>query len=293
MADYIDYLRVEKGSSKNTVDAYRRDLTAWVAWLADEHNVNAPDQVERGLVEAYQAHLHDEGKAATSIQRAVSAIKGLHKFLYVDGLAEKLPTSEVKAPRKPQRLPETISVEKAFELLDQPFPETPIGMRDKTMLEVLYGCGLRVSEAVSLRISCLFLDEGFVRVVGKGDKERLVPIGEAAVDAVRDYLGQRPSAAVSEYDDILFLSRLGKPLSRVSMFNIVKRQAILAGIHKEISPHTFRHSFATHLIENGADLRVVQEMLGHENILTTEIYTHVDRSTWQAAVLDHHPRKRG
>ena len=130
-------------------------------------------------------------------------------------------------------------------------------------------------------------------MVGKGDKERLVPIGEAAVDAVRDYLGQRPSAAVSEYDDILFLSRLGKPLSRVSMFNIVKRQAILAGIHKEISPHTFRHSFATHLIENGADLRVVQEMLGHENILTTEIYTHVDRSTWQAAVLDHHPRKRG
>ena len=157
---------------------------------------------------------------------------------------------------------------------------------------MLYGCGLRVSEAANLRISKVFADEGFVSVVGKGDKERLVPMGEMAVDAFHEYMDARIEPFSQQYDDILFLNKFGKPLSRVAIFNMVKRQAMAAGIGKEISPHTFRHSFATHLIENGADLRVVQEMLGHESILTTEIYTHIDSSTWQKAVLSHHPRNK-
>lgn len=168
---------------------------------------------------------------------------------------------------------------------------TAQGLRDRAILEVLYGCGLRVSEAVELKISNVYIDDGFVRVIGKGDKERVVPLGGMAIDAINNYLPQRPTRYSRDFEDVLFLNKFGKPLSRVSVFNMVKRQAMLAGIRKDISPHTFRHSFATHLIENGADLRVVQEMLGHESILTTEIYTHIDSKTWQAAVMEHHPRK--
>ena len=164
------------------------------------------------------------------------------------------------------------------------------GVRDRAILEILYGCGLRVSEVCSLKISNVYETEGFVRIIGKGDKERLVPMGGAAVEAYRDWLAMRPDAFDPAYDDYVFLNRFGKPLSRVSVFNMVKKAALLAGVDKEISPHTFRHSFATHLIENGADLRVVQEMLGHESILTTQIYTHIDTATWQKAILDHHPR---
>ena len=165
------------------------------------------------------------------------------------------------------------------------------GIRDRAILELLYGCGLRVSEAAGLKISEIFFEDGFVRIVGKGNKERLVPIGEMALEAVKNYLSVRPEPADPQSSDILFLNKNGKGLSRISIFNLVKRQAMAAGIHKEISPHTFRHSFATHLIENGADLRVVQEMLGHESILTTEIYTHIDTSTWQNMIISHHPRR--
>ena len=166
-----------------------------------------------------------------------------------------------------------------------------IGLRDKAILEVLYGCGLRVSEAVGLRISGLYLDEGFIRILGKGNKERLVPLGDMACDAIRNYLDARPQPEGPDSDDVLFLNRFGKRFSRVSMFKLVKKQALLAGVNKEISPHTFRHSFATHLVENGADLRVVQEMLGHESITTTEIYTHIETATWQKDIVAFHPRK--
>ena len=163
--------------------------------------------------------------------------------------------------------------------------KAPHGLRDRAILEVLYGCGLRVSECTGLLISHVHLEEGYVDVVGKGDKQRIVPLGEMAAEAVGNYLSVRPEPAARAFEDVLFLSRSGRPLSRVTVFNLVKERAMAVGIHKEISPHTFRHSFATHLIEGGADLRVVQEMLGHESILTTEIYTHVDSSTWQAAVF--------
>ena len=286
VADYISYLRIERAMSPNTVSSYSSDVEKFFLAVG-----KAPSAVTTDDLRDYVSSRRDLSKR--SLARTLSSLRSFFDYLVMEGERKDNPCDAVDLPKLGRYLPSVLSVEEVEAILDSVDLTSWQGRRDRAILEVLYGCGLRVSEAVSLRISCLFLDEGFVRVVGKGDKERLVPIGEAAVDAVRDYLGQRPSAAVSEYDDILFLSRLGKPLSRVSMFNIVKRQAILAGIHKKISPHTFRHSFATHLIENGADLRVVQEMLGHENILTTEIYTHVDRSTWQAAVLDHHPRKRG
>ena len=190
-------------------------------------------------------------------------------------------------------LPEVLSVEEVCAILDS--VDVASGdwraLRDRAILEILYGCGLRVSEACGLLISHVYLKEGFVRVVGKGDKERLVPLGEVAADAFAAYLAARPAPAEPAFDDVAFLNKNGRPLSRVAIFNLVKQQALIAGVNKEISPHTFRHSFATHLIERGADLRVVQEMLGHESILTTEIYTHIDTATWQAAILAHHPRK--
>ena len=201
------------------------------------------------------------------------------------------PCDRVDAPKLGKYIPSVLSVEEVSSILESVDLKAPFGKRNRAILEVLYGCGLRVSEAASLRISHVYLTEGFIDVIGKGDKQRLVPLGEVAAEAIRAYLPDRPAPAERRFEDILFLNKFGKPLSRVSIFKLVKDQAMVAGIHKEISPHTFRHSFATHLIENGADLRIVQEMLGHESILTTEIYTHIDTSTWHQSVLEHHPRK--
>ena len=202
------------------------------------------------------------------------------------------PCDRVDAPKLGRYLPDVLSVEEVERIIDSTDTGSAQGRRDRAILEVLYGCGLRVSEAVGLKISHLYLDEGFIRIHGKGNKERLVPIGEMASDAIVAYMDVRMIPADAASDDVLFLNRFGKSLSRISMFKMIKKQALIAGIRKEISPHTFRHSFATHLVENGADLRVVQEMLGHENIVTTEIYTHIDSSTWHRNVLDHHPRNR-
>ena len=202
------------------------------------------------------------------------------------------PCDKVDMPKLGIYLPSVLSVEEVASIIDSVGRMDWIGLRDKAILEVLYGCGLRVSEAVSLRISGLYLDEGFIRIVGKGNKERLVPLGEMACNAIRAYLDVRPQPADSDSDDILFLNRFGKSFSRVSMFKLVKKQTLQAGVTKDISPHTFRHSFATHLVENGADLRVVQEMLGHESITTTEIYTHIETQTWQRDIVAFHPRKK-
>ena len=208
--------------------------------------------------------------------------------MILEDLRTDNPCELVDRPKLGRYLPEVLSVEEVTAIMDSVPLKNWQGLRDRAILEVLYGCGLRVSELTSLRISDIFLGEGFVRVTGKGDKQRVVPIGESAEQAVRAYMEVRPEPQ-PKAEDILFLGKSGKALSRVSIFNLVKKQAMIAGIHKEISPHTFRHSFATHLIENGADLRVVQEMLGHESILTTEIYTHIDASTWQRSILENHP----
>ena len=272
LADYSYYLRIERRMSPNTVSAYVSDISSFLDSTGlDAKSVNSGDIVD------YVAS-RGQSLSKRSQARLLSSFRSFFDWLILEGERAENPCDSVDAPKMGRYLPEVLSVEE-------------VGVRDKAILEILYGCGLRVSEACGLLISHVYAEEGFVRVTGKGDKERIVPAGEAALEAFREYLAVRPEPASPEYDDIAFLNRFGKPLSRVSIFNMVKTQALLAGVDKEISPHTFRHSFATHLIENGADLRVVQEMLGHESILTTEIYTHIDAGTWQASILEHHPRK--
>jgi integrase/recombinase XerD len=232
------------------------------------------------------------GLSERSQARVLSSLKSFFDWLVLENVLKDNPCDRIDAPKIGRYLPAVLSEEEVTCLIDSVDVSTWQGVRDKAILEVLYGCGLRVSEASGLKISCIYMKEGFVRIIGKGNKERLVPIGEMAVQAVDAYLSVRPEPADQDSSDILFLNRFGRPLSRVSMFTMIKKQAVAAGIRKEISPHTFRHSFATHLLEHGADLRVVQEMLGHESISTTEIYTHIDSSTWQREILEHHPRRK-
>ena len=281
--DYSYYLRIERAMSPNTVEAYSSDVEALLSYLEIQ-----PAEVTTQNILDYLAVSDKLSKRSQS--RQLSAFRSFFDWLVMEGDRKDNPCDAVDTPKIGRYLPEVLSEEEVSAIIDSVDVTKWTGKRDKAILEVLYGCGLRVSEAVGLKISHVYLDEGFVRVVGKGNKERIVPIGEMAVRAVREYLECRPDPGAPQFDDTMFLNKFGKALSRVALFNMVKKQAMAAGVNKEISPHTFRHSFATHLIENGADLRVVQEMLGHESILTTEIYTHIDSSTWQKAILEHHPR---
>lgn len=282
---YVSYLRIERGMSPNTVASYSSDVRKFLSSTGDD-----PLSVVTGTVTDYIVSRPELSKRSQA--RLLSSLRSFFDYLVMEGERNDNPCDGVDLPKLGRHIPAVLSLEEVDAIMESVDMTSWGGLRDRAILEVLYGCGLRVSEASLLRISCIFAEEGFIRVVGKGDKERLVPVGEMALKAVRDYLEVRPEPFSPQFDDILFLNRSGKPLSRVSIFKMVKEQAILAGVHKEISPHTFRHSFATHLIENGADLRLVQEMLGHESILTTEIYTHIDSSTWQRAVLEHHPRRQ-
>ena len=285
LKDYEYYLRMERRMSPNTVAAYGGDVSAFLEGSgADPLTAAASD------IAAYLAANSDSVSKRTQA-RFLSSLRSFFDWTVIEGLRADNPCDGIDSPKLGRYLPQVLSVEEVAAIIDSVPDGSWNGVRDRAILEVLYGCGLRVSELCGLLISHVYASEGFVRVVGKGDKERLVPIGGMAADAFSAWLALRPEPASPEFDDVAFLNRYGRPLSRVSVFNMIKKQAIIAGVNKEISPHTFRHSFATHLIENGADLRVVQEMLGHESILTTEIYTHVDSATWQAAVLDHHPRK--
>ncbi len=296
LKEYSSYLKIERAMSPNTVASYTSDLREFFSAVQqDPADVRTKDVIEYFESRTAQSGEGSEaGKQCLSKRsqaRQLSAIRSFFDWLVTEGDRKDNPCDGIDSPKLGRYLPEVLSVEEVTAIMESVSLSSANGLRDRAILEVLYGCGLRVSEVVSLAVSHVYLDKGFVRVVGKGDKERLVPIGEVAADAVRKYMEVRPAAYSATYDDILFLNRFGKGLSRVSVFNLVKKQAMAAGIRKEISPHTFRHSFATHLIENGADLRVVQEMLGHESILTTEIYTHIDSSTWQRSILEHHPRR--
>ena len=286
LQDYRYYLRMERRLSPNTVAAYGRDVAELLAALE-----LAPRAIRTEDVERYLKQRTELSKRSQA--RLLSALRSFFDWLVLEGERPDNPCDRIDAPKLGRYLPEVLSVEEVCAILES--VDVASGdwraLRDRAILEILYGCGLRVSEACGLLISHVYLKEGFVRVVGKGDKERLVPLGDIAATAFARYLDARPAPAEPAFDDIAFLNKNGRPLSRVAIFNLVKKQALIAGVNKEISPHTFRHSFATHLIENGADLRVVQEMLGHESILTTEIYTHIDTATWQAAILAHHPRK--
>ena len=285
--DYRNYLRIERGMSPNTVTSYCHDVEGFLKYVHCESAKVTSEQVKE-----YLGLVTSKGLSKRSSARLLSSLRNYFDWCVEEGEVKENPCDRVDAPNLGKYLPAVLSVEEVGAILGSVDLKKPFGKRDRAILEVLYGCGLRVSEAATLRISHVFLEEGFVNVIGKGNKQRLVPLGELAADAIRAYLPDRPGPAERKYDDYLFLNRFGKPLSRVSIFNLVKNQAMAAGIQKEISPHTFRHSFATHLIENGADLRIVQEMLGHESILTTEIYTHIDTQTWHQSVLAHHPRTK-
>ena len=295
LKDYRSYLKIERSMSPNTVSAYSRDVAAFLEWAdslrREVRGTSLLAAITQEDIVGYMQSMPEKTVSKRSQARALSSLRSFFNWSVMEGYLKGNPCDGIDSPKLGRYLPAVLSVEEVGRIMDAVPLDNETGLRDRAILEMLYGCGLRVSEASGMRISDLFFNDGFIRVVGKGDKERLVPIGDMARDAVCGYLDVRSRPSAPQYSDTLFLNRRGTGLSRVSIFNLVKHYTMLAGIDKEISPHTFRHSFATHLIENGADLRIVQEMLGHESIMTTEIYTHIDSATWQASVLDHHPRR--
>ncbi|MCF0176271.1 MAG: tyrosine recombinase XerD [Bacteroidales bacterium] len=283
LENFTYYLKVERSMSPNTVAAYSSDLASFLQWFGAD-----PATADSDSVAGFLASVKVSGRSQARMQ---SSLRSFFSWMVMEGEMDINPCDALDSPKLGRYLPSVLSVEEVEAIIDSVDVSCFSGVRDRAILEILYGCGLRVSEASSIRISDIWFGDSFVRIVGKGNKERIVPLGEEAADAVRAYLQIRPQPASAEFDDTLFLNRRGGRLSRISIFKMVRKQALAAGVTKDISPHTFRHSFATHMIENGADLRIVQEMLGHESILTTEIYTHIDTSTWQRSVLEHHPEK--
>lgn len=290
LLDFRAHLKLERSMSPNTIAGYSSDVRKFFEVL--RRDGTAPEDASTGQISGFIEEQVAAGVTKRSQARIISSVKALYRFLDAEGRLSANPCDKLATPKINPYLPTVLSVEEVLRILESVDLSRPEGHRDRCILEVLYSCGLRVSELVNLRISDLFPDEQFIRVLGKGGKQRLVPIGEPALRAIRLYRQQRDAGPVQKAaEDILFLNHRGGKLSRVAVFQFVKEQARIAGIQKEISPHTFRHSFATHLVENGADLRVVQQMLGHESILTTEIYTHIDTRKWQETILKYHPSR--
>ena len=287
---YRQYLLLEKSLSPNTLEAYMDDAGKLLDYL-EECGLEI-ETVTLDDLHGFAAAMGDLGIAPRSQARIISGIKSLFKFLCLDGFRQDDPSELLEAPKIGRHLPDVLSVQEIDAIISQINLATPEGQRNKAMIETMYSCGLRVSELCSLRMEDLFLDEGFIRVMGKGSKERLVPISGRAVKEIKLYLTDRCHIDIKPgAEPYLFLSlRRGRPLSRVMVFDIVKNLTAMAGINKTVSPHTFRHSFATHLLEGGANLRAIQCMLGHEKISTTEIYTHIDRSRLREEIVSHHPR---
>lgn len=291
LREYLGYLSVERGSARNTVESYGRDLRRYVSWL-EGAGVRGPEGVSREDVEANVASLRECGLAPASVERAVSAIKGFHRFCVSEQICTNLPTADLPLPKIPARLPDVLSREQVKALLDQPFPDTAPGHRDQAILEVLYGCGLRVSELCGLDLREVLLDQEILRVLGKGSKERVVPVTGLAAARLADYLGRwRLALEGRQACPAVFLNQRGGRISRQSVHSIVERYGRVAGI-EGLHPHTLRHTFATHMLEGGADLRIVQEILGHSDISTTQLYTHVDRTFVRETYLASHPRAR-
>jgi integrase/recombinase XerD len=288
-AKYRTYIRLERGLADNTVESYMRDLNRFSRFVTERYGIS-PLEVDAAAVEEFLTSLFEAGTEKSTQNRTLSGVSSFFDFLVRTDLLEKSPTEFVDRPKTGHYLPDTLSVEEIDAILDAIDVSTRHGYRNRTMIEMLYSCGLRVSELTSLRISDLFFEEGFIRVLGKGSKQRLVPIGAGCRAQVETYLREyREQPADEKSSDTLFLNRQGRKLSRVMVFNAVKEAATTAGIDKEISPHTFRHSFATHLLQGGANIRQVQELLGHESISTTEIYTHLDTGHLHKAVNEYHP----
>ena len=288
---YKTWLRLEKSLSANSIEAYLTDLDKLIRFVESEGKDFATISYQD--LQQFVAQLRDIGIHPRSQARIISGIKSFYRFLLLDEYITADPTELLESPKIGLKLPEVLTVNEINDILDTIDLSLPEGQRNRAMLEVLYSCGLRVSELISLRYSDVYFDEGFIRVEGKGSKQRLVPISETAIREIKNYLLDRNLMVVKKgIEDILFLSRRGTALSRIMVFHIIKQQTEMAGVHKNVSPHTFRHSFATHLLEGGANLRAIQEMLGHEKITTTEIYTHIDRQFLRKEILEHHPRSR-
>lgn len=287
---YIQYLRLERSYTGNTLDAYIRDLQKLVNYLGDE-GIDFR-QITLEQLDQFAAQIRDLGVAARSLARILSGVRSFYRFLTLEGEVETDPTELLASPYIGKHLPDVLSTEEVDAIIGAIDPNMREAQRDHAIIETLYSCGLRVSELCELLISNLYLDDGYIRVHGKGNKERLIPISGEAISRIRAWLKQRAELEVKKgHEDYLFISmRRRTKLSRITLFVRIKELVALAGIEKNISPHTFRHSFATHLLEGGANLRAIQAMLGHESISTTEIYTHIDRSHLKEQVLNHHPR---
>lgn len=291
--EYLAHLRIERGSSPLTVSAYGADLRDYSLFLK-EKGIEGIDDIDRSVVVAYEADLFERGYAASTVDRHVSVVKGFHRFLVREGYTRRNPTDTLQLPKAPDRLPDVLSVAQVDAMLSQPLERKPIALRNRAILEILYGCGLRASECTGLDLGDLVLDEGYLRIFGKGGKERVSPISGAALRTLEDYLEHgrmeltkpyaKPTAAV-------FLNARGGRLTRQSVHAIVADAGRAVGV-ENLHPHTLRHSFATHMLEGGADLRVIQEILGHSDISTTQIYTHINRAHMREEYLHAHPRAR-
>ena len=285
------YLQLEKSLSDNSVQAYLRDIELLTQYLQENKSLKNPSDIILKDLQQFIRWIAELGMMATSQARIISGIRGFYKYCMLENISTTDPTALLEAPKLKRSLPDTLSFDEIENMIAQIDLSKPEGGRNKAILETMYSCGLRVSEVVNLKISQLYLDVGFIRVIGKGDKERLVPVGRSAIKFITIYKKDiRVHINIKKgNEDTLFLNRRGSRLSRVMIFYIIKDLALKAGIKKSVSPHTFRHSFATHLVEGGADLRAVQEMLGHESITTTEIYTHLDREFLRKTLEQFHP----
>jgi integrase/recombinase XerD len=291
---FESFLRLEKSLSEHSIRAYLSDVKKFESFLSENSIPTLISEITLEQIRLFLKELAQVGFDAHSQARIISGLRAFWKYLMMENITSKNPVELVELPKMKRKLPETLSVEEIVSVIESVDMSKPEGQRNRAMLEVLYSCGLRVSELVNLKISDLFLPSGFVKVTGKGNKERIVPIGNEAIRQLNFYLeGVRIHTSPQKgEEDIVFLNKRGRRLSRVMIFFIIKDQAAQAGIKKEISPHTFRHSFATHLVEGGADLRTVQEMLGHASITTTEIYTHLNRDYLRSVLIQYHPRYR-
>jgi integrase/recombinase XerD len=290
--DFVSYLKIEKGLAENSILAYQRDVHLLADYFSSEKQ--KPEQISYEQLKTFVAHLYDLGLSARSQARIISGIKQFFRFLILERYISTDPSELLEQPKLGRKLPEVLDIEEIDALLAAIDLSSAEGQRNHAMLETLYSCGLRVSELIGLRFSDLYFDEGFIRVIGKGNKERLVPVSEQVIIEVEAYAAEsRMKTPIQKgHEHFVFLNRRGAALTRVMIFTIIKQLAEKIGINKQISPHTFRHSFATHLVEGGANLRAVQEMLGHESITTTEIYTHLDQRFLRKAILSHHPRNK-
>lgn len=295
ISDFGDYLKIEKGLSENSIESYLRDIGKFVKFLELKKLRLSPKGIEIGHIRSFFVFLNSQDDiflSDTSLARILSGIKAFFKFLKIEESIDTNPAELIETPRLSRKIPDILSVKEIDKIKSVIDLSKPLGHRNRAIIETLYSCGLRVSELINLKISNLYFSHGFIKIMGKGNKERLVPISPQARHDISIYLDEsRPNfPEKEEFSDILFLNRRGKQLTRVMIFTIVKELVKLSEIGKEISPHTFRHSFATHLVESGADLRAVQEMLGHASITTTEIYTHIEQKALRETIMNYHPR---